>query len=133
MLYLPFIILRLAHPPVFDTQTLSDIYHHPTNPLSGYISPPFSSNLPQPPFRNSNLSQPLSFSGIPIKYMMLASSTLCSFGSFIASGNATTILTGGSGKNGATIAVSVLVLQFKITIAYSALFHRAPCKWRVRT
>eukprot|EP00116_Pleurobrachia_bachei_P007988 sb/3468250/ len=42
--------------------------------------------------------------GFPIKYMMLASSTICSFGSFITSGNAATILTGGSGKNGATIA-----------------------------
>ena len=45
------------------------------------------------------------FLGFQVKHLMIVGSTITTFGAFISSGNLQTILSGGCGKNGATIAV----------------------------
>lgn len=64
------------------------------------------------------------FSGVAIKHAMLLWSTIASFVSFSVSGNAAVILSGGCGKNGATIADTSVLSPGIPVLVISYMFYK---------
>ncbi|KAL5251941.1 hypothetical protein ACHWQZ_G014921 [Mnemiopsis leidyi] len=62
--------------------------------------------------------------GFQIKHAMLCLSTVCSCASFILSGNVATILTGGIGKNGATIADTSVLSPCIPILLLTGMFYK---------